>query len=111
MGHSHPRVVAYLLVGALAVSASVVTNLTHALAAGQFTTFATGFTQELYGLEPGFLGGVAFAPNGDPVADNCVGGGGSLHRWDHATTLPTVNGTSTLHPESTMPSSAGCGLT
>jgi len=81
------------------------------LAAGQFTFLAAGFTQDLYGLDAGFLGGVAFASNGDPLVDNCVGGGGSLHRYDHATTLPLVHGTSTLHPESTVPSGAGCGLT
>jgi hypothetical protein len=82
------------------------------LAAGQFTFLAAGFTQELYGVDPGFLAGVAFASNGDPLVAVCsAGSGGALQRYDRTTTLPTVHGTSTLHPESTLPSAAGCGLT
>jgi Ca2+-binding RTX toxin-like protein len=82
-----------------------------ALAAGQFTFLQAPFTQELYGTQPGFMGGIAFAPDGDPLSDDCVGGGGTLHRFDSQTTLPPINGTSSLHPRSDMASNAGCGLT
>jgi len=53
------------------------------------------FTQHLFGTTGGFLGGVAFAPNGDVWADNCVGDSGSLHRFAQGATYQT-NGT-TLH--------------
>ena len=69
------------------------------------------FTQALYGVAPNFFGGVAFAPNGDPLVDECAFGGSPLHRFDHTTTLPVTNGTSTLHPVTTESSNAGCGLT
>ena len=67
------------------------------------------FTQHLFGTTAGFLGGVAFAPNGDVWADNCVGDSGSLHRFAQGATYQT-NGT-TLHTETVVPSNAGCGLT
>jgi len=67
------------------------------------------FTQQLFGTTAGFLGGVAFAPNGDIWADNCVGDSGSLHRFAQSSTYQT-NGT-TLHTETVVPSNAGCGLT
>jgi sugar lactone lactonase YvrE len=81
------------------------------LADGQFRFLAPGFTSELYGVDTGFMGGVAFASNGDPLVNDCSGGGGSLRRYDHTTTLPPVHGTSTLHPLSRIPSDAGCGMT
>jgi hypothetical protein len=90
---------------------AILAKSTPSLASGQFTFLASGFTQDLYGLDSSFLGGLAFAPNGDPWVDNCLPNGGALHRYDHGTTLPSVHGTSTLHPETTVPSGAGCGLT
>ena len=69
------------------------------------------FSQALYGVVPSFLGGVAFAPNGDPLVDNCFDSGSAVYRFDHTTTLPVTNGTSTLHPVTALPNSnAGCGL-
>jgi hypothetical protein len=82
------------------------------LAAGQsFLFLQPGFMQELYGVSSSFLGGVAFAPDGDPWVDECGFSGSPLHRYDSQTFSPPVNGTSTLHPESVVPSNAGCGLT
>jgi hypothetical protein len=80
-----------------------------AAATPPFPFLATGFTQSLFGVTPGFMGGVAFAPNGDVWVDGCGGGGGSLSRFDSHSTI-VVNGT-TVHPESTASSGAGCGLT
>jgi hypothetical protein len=56
------------------------------------------------------MGGVAFAPDGDPLVDNCVGSGSPLRRFDRQGVAPVVNGTN-LHPVTTLPSNAGCGLT
>lgn len=74
-----------------------------------FTFLQPGFTQQLYGVSPSFLGGVAFAPDGDPWADNCSFNGSPLHRWDAQSTI-TVNGT-VIHPRTQVSSNAGCGLT
>jgi WD40 repeat protein len=79
--------------------------------ADPFTFLQAGFTQELWGVNSGFLGGVAFAPDGDVLSDPCSGSNGSLYRWDTQTTQ-IVNATS-IHPQvagSPMPSSVGCGL-
>ncbi len=57
------------------------------------------------------MGGVAFAPDGDPITNNCSFSGSPLHRFDSATTLPPLNGTSTLHPRTDTASNAGCGMT
>jgi hypothetical protein len=82
-----------------------------AAAAGMsFTTLDSGFQQEVYGVAPGFMGGVAFAPDGDPWVTPCAFSGGGLRRFDTATTTGPVNGT-TLHPVSSVASNAGCGLT
>jgi hypothetical protein len=96
----------------LAVVAAAVLLPAAADAAGQFTFLQPGFTQSLYGTSPSFLGGVAFAPNGDVWADFCAFGGSGLYRWDNSTTTP-VNG-SNPHPlvaGSPFPSNAGCGIT
>lgn len=110
----HPRLSKsrkLLLALALVLPTFGIGSVSPVLAAGQFTFLAAGFTQELYGVDSGFMGGVAFASNGDPLVDDCSGGGGSLRRYDHATLLPPVHGTSTLHPQSRIPSAAGCGMT
>jgi hypothetical protein len=96
----------------LAAGVSVVTRERSTLAVTPnepFSFLAPGFTQSLYGVSPSFLGGVAFAPDGDPWADECVFGGGALHRFDQQTVI-TVSGTA-IHPQSAVPSNAGCGLT
>jgi hypothetical protein len=81
------------------------------LAAGQsFTFLQAGFTQEVFGVAGTFMGGVAFAPDGDPWVDECSSFGSSLHRYDLQTTIGPVNGT-TLHPETIVASDGGCGLT
>jgi hypothetical protein len=87
---------------------------TSASAAGMsFTYLDPAFSQSLYGSgSPGqFFGGVAFASNGDPLVDQCLTSGSALDRFDHATLLPELEGTTTLHPFSTETSDAGCGLT
>jgi hypothetical protein len=85
-----------------------------ASADGQFTTLEAPFTQSLYGVQSvdNLFGGVAFAPNGDPLADDCQSTpAGPLYRFNSATTLPPVHGSTALHPVSTETSTAGCGLT
>src|SRR5262249_29103607 len=83
-----------------------------ARAAGQFTFLEPPFTQELFATQPEFMGGVAFAPNGDPWVDFCFPSGSALDRFDSATTV-LING-SNVHPRvagAPFASNAGCGLT
>jgi len=92
-----------------------------ALGTGQsFTTLAPGYQQELYGSvqlgvngsTPISLGGVAFAPDGDLWAAECLVAGTQLHRFDAATPAPVKNGTTTLHPSTVVAPGIGfCGLT
>ncbi len=75
-----------------------------------FIFLQAGFTQSVYGSAPGFMGGVAFAPDGDVLVNACSTGGSALRRFDAATTV-VVHGT-TVHPQvPIMPSNSGCGLT
>lgn len=74
-----------------------------------FTSLQTPFSEETYGTTSAFLGGVAFAPNGDVWADECEFGNSELHRFSSSETT-TVHG-STIHGETVVPSNAGCGLT
>jgi hypothetical protein len=87
----------------------------HARADGPFKHLQAPFTQALYGVRsvPHLFGGVAFAPNGDPVVDNCQPFGPEpLYRFDSTATLPAVHDTFNLHPSSIETSrQAGCGLT
>ena len=70
---------------------------------GQFTSVPPGFTQATFGTSTSFLGGVAFAPNGDVWADDCTSNGGQLFRFPLQGHPVAVNsGTSGL---------TGCGLT
>lgn len=83
----------------------------HVTGGGQsFTFLQSGFTQDIFGVSNHFMGGVAFAPDGDPWVDDCAFSGSELHRYDAQSTPPPVNGTS-LHTESIVSSNAGCGLT
>src|SRR6185295_15322157 len=93
-----------------------------------FTSLATGFTQDLYGVtgdfvEPefGILGGVAFSPSGDVWSAECYFWGTRLHRFAHDAT-EAQHGTSVHHDSvvdisevsqysSVLPYGAGgCGL-
>ena len=109
--------------GVLAAATAVL----HGLGTGRsFNSFLEpGYEQELYGVadlgpdpdDPSLartvLGGVAFAPDGDVWSAECTFGFGGtrFHRFDSQTNSPTVNGTATLHPETTVDTSGGCGLT
>ncbi len=75
-----------------------------------FLFLEPGFTQEITGVTPHFMGGVAFAPDGDPWVNDCTFSGSELHRYDLQGIAPEVFGTK-LHPESVVPSNAGCGMT
>ena len=75
-----------------------------------FSFLASGFAQELYATTPDFMGGMAFANDGDLLVDLCHFSGSPLHRFD-AQTTEAVHGNS-VHPViATVPSNAGCGLT
>jgi hypothetical protein len=109
-----------ILAGAVASSMAMI--LAAALSAGpvaanhvtgggsSFLFLQPGFTQDIFGVSQHFMGGVAFAPDGDPWVDDCQGSGSHLHRYDAQSTPAPVNGTS-LHTESIHSSNAGCGLT
>ncbi|NUN96317.1 MAG: hypothetical protein HUU16_09105 [Candidatus Omnitrophica bacterium] len=75
-----------------------------------YTFIQPGFTQEVYAVSAGFMGGVAFAPDGDVLVSPCAFSGGSLRRFDAQTTVPMSG--SNIHPQvADLPSNAGCGLT
>jgi len=98
---------------ATAGAAMAVLVPTPVLATGSegFTFLQGGFTQTLWGTFPvaGIsLGGVAFATNGDVLADHCNFSGSALTDYSQTSTT-SVNG-STLHNHSELSSNAGCGL-
>jgi RTX calcium-binding nonapeptide repeat (4 copies) len=74
-----------------------------------FLELQSPFTQALYGTAPDFLGGIAFAPNGDVWADTCAFSGGQLHRFIRDS-AEFQHGT-VIHTRTTVDSNAGCGLT
>jgi hypothetical protein len=76
---------------------------------GPFTAVQAPFTEATFATSNSFLGGVAFAPNGDVWADECYFSGSPLHRFSTSATY--VQNGSTLHQESIVSSNAGCGLT
>src|SRR5262245_43960014 len=107
---------------AAALAATAIGVRAQQMSAGQsFTTLANGYTQELYATTllntddpsgPGILGGVAFAPNGDPWVAECVFANTTLHRFSKTEMAPEVHGTTSRHKETmTVPSPGGCGLT
>lgn len=101
--HACRAVAAALVVVACAPAAA-------SAAVGQpFTTLQSPYTQALYGTSNVFFGGVAFSPQGDVWVDECSFSGSPLHRFS-ATQQHFTHGT-TVHDESTVASSAGCGLT
>ncbi len=78
--------------------------------ADTYTFLQPGFSQEVYGTAPAFMGGVAFAPDGDVWVTPCVFSFGNLRRFDSDTTI-IVNGTR-VHPLiATVSSNVGCGIT
>ncbi len=102
------RLVVALLLAISALGVVEAPQVTHATGAEGFTFLQPGFTETLIGVHSGFLGGVAFAPNGDPLSDGCPFSGGPLFRFAQGSTF-AQNG-STLHTESVEASAAGCGL-
>jgi hypothetical protein len=101
--------IAAIFVLSLAFGSSVFAN--HGAGDGKsFLFLQPGFTQDVFGVSQHFMGGVAFAPDGDPWVDDCAFGGSHLHRYDAQSTPPAVNGTP-VHTESIHGSNAGCGLT
>jgi uncharacterized repeat protein (TIGR01451 family) len=116
------RTVALVLATAVAAIAGL-----RALGSGHsFTALEAGYLQELYGtsdlgvdpFDPAaartVLGGIAFAPDGDVWSSECRFGfdGTRLHRFDKQmdSSGSPINGTSTVHPETTVDTSGGCGL-
>jgi Bacterial Ig-like domain (group 3) len=77
--------------GASICAAALVPTPAYAAANDPFTTLASGLTQSLYATGTPGIGGVAFAPNGDPLVV-----AGSIFRVDSTTTV-TVDG-SAVHP-------------
>src|SRR5215813_4563776 len=75
-----------------------------------FTFLTAGFTQEITGVSSDFMGGIAFAPDGDVWVNDCNFSGSHLHRYDLQGVAAEVNSTK-LHPETIVPSNAGCGMT
>lgn len=96
---------------ALGLLPPVTASADHVTGGGQsFTFLQPGFTQDVFGTGTFFMGGVAFAPDGDPLVDQCQFSGSPLHRYDRQGVAAPVNSTP-LHPETSLPSAAGCGLT
>ena len=106
-----PWMLSLLIVGVLTLGFGFnAAKADHGTGTGQsFLTLEAGFTQEIFGVHPSFMGGVAFAPDGDPLVDNCRVRS-PLQRFDRQGVAPEVN-TTKLHPVTTLPSHAGCGLT
>lgn len=78
------------------------------LSAMPFLFLQAGFSQELWATYPTFMGGVAFAPDGDVWVNDC--GGGVLRRFDAQTTV-LVNG-NLVHPQiATASTDIVCGMT
>jgi len=76
---------------------------------GGFTQLDSGFTAEVVGTYQGFLGGVAFAPDGDILSNNCGWSGSPLHRWDVQGGTTNVS-SSNIYSSTSIPSNAGCGM-
>src|SRR4029077_15783319 len=93
----------------LLLSLSAYAQPVWALPNSPFTTFDPSFTQEVYGVNTSFLGGIAFAPNGDVLVDHCGFSGSSLEKFIKASTF-VIHGT-TIHTDTGVPSNAGCGVT
>jgi len=94
----------------LLLGSVVVAVADHGTASGKsFTLLQSGVTQEIFGVSSHIMGGIAFAPDGDPLVNDCTTGASELHRYDRQGVAPEVFGTK-LHPETILPSNAGCGM-
>ena len=80
----------------------------HAAAGQPFTSLQAPYTQALFGTSSAFLGGIAFAPNGDVWANECQFSVSPLHRYVRATSTLVHN--TAVHPSSLVASNAGCGM-
>ncbi len=104
-------IIALVLALVASVRPTKVVTADHGTGSGKsFTFLQAGFSQEIVGVAPIFMGGVAFAPDGDPLVSECGFFGTPLIRFDLQGIAPEVNGTK-LHPFSTLSNNAGCGLT
>lgn len=79
--------------------------------AAPYTSIQAGYTAELVAVAPGFLGGVAFAADGDILSNSCSFGGSPLIRWDVQAGTTVVNGTAIFNARTNQASNAGCGMT
>src|SRR5262245_60596731 len=104
---ARPRRRVVLVLAGLVVVAAASARIAHALDLS-FLIVPAGFTESLYATSSASLGGVAFAPNGDPWVDDCAYAGSPLHRFAAQQTVARDG--SALHPESVLASAAGCGL-
>lgn len=93
------------VLGALALA------LAPAAQAMPFTSIQAGFTARVVALNPVFLGGVAFAADGDILSDRCAGGGSPLIRWDVQGATSVIGGSTVFTGRTDQASNAGCGLT
>ena len=97
-----------LRLAASAVAAAVACGAGQAAA---FTFIQPGYTAEVVALNSGFLGGVAFAADGDILANNCAFGGSPLIRWDVQGGTTVMGGSTVFSGRTAQPSNAGCGMT
>ena len=115
-GRKGPRLTAVaamvvlVLVPVLVLMVLSITPVTAVPGDQSFLSLEAGFTQELIGVDDGFMGGVAFAPDGDPIVTKCIDSGSSLRRFDLSGKPINVN-MSELAPITEVTSKAGCGLT
>lgn len=98
------------VLGALATSMALMTAEIETVHADAFTFIKSGWQAEVVGTHNGFLGGIAFAPDGDILANSCSFGGSPLFRFDVQGGTTSVHG-SQVYSESTISSNAGCGMT
>jgi hypothetical protein len=104
---------AVILLFVFAATVQVPVGYDKAQAAGggqSFQYLQSPFTQEIFGVADIFMGGVAFAPDGDAWVDFCWSGPGDLYRFDAQSFDPPMYGTN-VHAVSSVQSTAGCGLT
>jgi YVTN family beta-propeller protein len=98
-------------VAAAAVTVSFGLAVAEPAKADGWTTIQSGYTAKVVAQNPGFLGGVAFAADGDILSDSCSFGGSALIRWDVQGATSTIGGSTIFTGRTAQPSNAGCGLT
>ena len=95
----------------LAVAAVAATVACGAGQAAGFTFIQAGYTAEVVALDPSFIGGVAFAADGDILSNSCAFGGSPLIRWDVQGGTAVMGGSTVFTGRTAQPSNAGCGMT